>query len=64
MITATRIRIYPDEKQAEKLAKAFGCARWFWNNSLAETQKTYHETGKGLGQFAMNSRLTWSEERI
>lgn len=57
MITATRIRIYPDEKQAEKLAKAFGCARWFWNNSLAETQKTYHETGKGLGQFALNARL-------
>lgn len=57
MITATKIRIYPDTKQADKLAKAFGCARWFWNNSLAETQKLYHETGKGLGQFALNARL-------
>ena len=57
MITATKIRIYPDNKQADKLAKAFGCARWFWNNSLAETQKLYHETGKGLGQFALNARL-------
>ncbi len=57
MITATKIRIYPDDKQVEKLAKSFGCARWFWNNSLAETQKLYHETGKGLGQFALNSRL-------
>jgi len=57
MITATKIRIYPDTKQADKLAKSFGCARWYWNNSLAETQKLYHETGKGLGQFAMNSRL-------
>jgi len=57
MITATKIRIYPDTKQVEKLAKAFGCARWFWNNSLVETQKTYNETGKGLGQFALNARL-------
>jgi putative transposase len=57
MITATKIRIYPDEKQADKLAKSFGCARWYWNNSLAETQKLYHDTGKGLGQFSMNARL-------
>lgn len=57
MLTATRIRIYPNAAQADKLAKAFGCARWYWNNSLAETQKVYQETGKGLGQFALNARL-------
>jgi putative transposase len=57
MITATKIRLYPDTKQVEKLAKAFGCARWYWNNSLAETQKVYQETGKGLGQYALNARL-------
>lgn len=57
MLTATKIRIYPTAKQAESLAKAFGCARWLWNNSLAETQKVYKETGKGLGQFALNKRL-------
>lgn len=57
MIKATKIRIYPDITQQEKLAKAFGCARWYWNNSLAETQKVYKETGKGLGQFALNARL-------
>ena len=57
MITATKIRIYPNNQQVDKLNKSFGCARWFWNNSLAETQRLYHETGKGLGQFAMNSRL-------
>ena len=57
MITVTKIRIYPDTKQEEKLSKAFGCARWFWNNSLNETQKVYQETGKGLGQFALNARL-------
>jgi putative transposase len=57
MIKATKIRIYPDTQQEEKLAKAFGCARWFWNNSLNETQKVYKDTGKGLGQFALNARL-------
>jgi putative transposase len=57
MITAIKIRIYPDTQQVEKLAKAFGCARWFWNNSLAETQKVYQESGKGLGQYALNARL-------
>ena len=57
MLTATKIRIYPTAKQEESLAKAFGCARWLWNNSLAETQKVYQETGKGLGQFALNKRL-------
>ena len=57
MLLATKIRIYPNIQQEEKLAKAFGCARWFWNNSLDETQKVYQETGKGLGQFALNARL-------
>ena len=57
MINATKVRIYPNVKQAEMLAKSFGCARWFWNNSLAETQKVYKQTGKGLGQFALNARL-------
>jgi putative transposase len=57
MLNATKIRIYPNAAQADKLAKAFGCARWYWNNSLAETQKTYQETGKGLGQYALNARL-------
>ena len=57
MLNAAKIRIYPNAQQAEKLAKAFGCARWLWNNSLAETQKTYQATGKGLGQFALNNRI-------
>ena len=57
MLTATKIRIYPNAAQADKLAKAFGSARWYWNNSLAETQKVYQETGKGLGQYQLNARL-------
>ena len=57
MLSATKIRIYPNKAQADKLAKAFGSARWYWSNSLAETQKVYQETGKGLGRFQLNARL-------
>jgi len=57
MLTATKIRIYPSALQEESLAKAFGCARWLWNNSLAETQKVYQETGKGFSQFGLTYRL-------
>lgn len=57
MLTATKIRIYPNAKQEVALACAFGSARWYWNNSLAEIQAQYHATGKGLGQYALNSRL-------
>jgi putative transposase len=64
MLGATKIRIYPTAAQAEKLAKAFGCARWYWNNSLAETQKVYQETGKGLGQFQLNARLPQLKSEI
>ena len=57
MLTVTRLRLYPEARQEQALAKAFGCARWLWNNSLAETQRAYQETGKGLGQYALNKRL-------
>lgn len=54
---AVKVRIYPTSEQIEALSKAFGCARWFWNNSLAETNRLYKETGKGLSQQGMNDRL-------
>jgi putative transposase len=54
---AVKVRIYPTSEQQEALSKAFGCARWFWNNSLAETNQLYKEMGKGLSQQGMNDRL-------
>ncbi|MGG6269839.1 RNA-guided endonuclease InsQ/TnpB family protein [Leptolyngbya sp. AN03gr2] len=54
---AVKVRIYPTDEQIEALSKAFGCARWFWNNSLSETNRLYKETGKGLSQQGMNDRL-------
>jgi putative transposase len=57
MKKAMKVRIYPTEGQKILLSKAFGSARWFWNNSLAETNRLYKETGKGLSQQGMNDRL-------
>jgi len=54
---AVKVRIYPTDEQKEALSKAFGCARWFLNNSLSETNQLYKETGKGLSQQGMNDRL-------
>jgi len=57
MFNATRIRLYPTETQAQKLAVQFGCARWVWNNALALSQETYQATGKGLNYHTLALRL-------
>ncbi len=57
MKQAVKVRIYPTDEQQVALSKAFGCARWFWNNSLSLTNQLYKETGKGLSQQGMNDRL-------
>lgn len=57
MLNATRIRLYPNEDQQKTIAVQFGCVRWVWNNALAETQKLFRETGKGLNYHAMAVQL-------
>lgn len=57
MKKVAKVRIYPSVEQKEALSKAFGCARWYWNNSLNATNELYKETGKGLSQMGMNNRL-------
>jgi putative transposase len=57
MLNATKIRIYPTNKQAQSLSVQFGHARWAYNNALAKTQELYRATGKGLNYHAMAIRL-------
>jgi putative transposase len=57
MKNVAQVRIYPTIEQKQLLSKAFGCARWYWNNSLNATNELYKETGKGLSQIGMNNRL-------
>jgi putative transposase len=64
MLRTYRIRLYPTAEQQKKLAVQFGCARWAWNEALAETQRLYRETGKGLGYAAMTARLPILKEQL
>ena len=57
MKNVVKVRIYRTVEQKESLSKAFGCARWFWNNSLYATNELYKETVKGRSQIGMNTRL-------
>ncbi len=57
MKNVVKVRIYRTVEQKASLSKAFGCARWFWNNSLKATNELYKETVKGRSQIGMNTRL-------
>ncbi|MDF5712954.1 MAG: RNA-guided endonuclease TnpB family protein [Rhizonema sp. NSF051] len=52
-----KVRIYPTVEQQVNLAQSFGCSRWWWNYALNHSIETYKETGKGLGQSALNALL-------
>ncbi|MFB2919899.1 MULTISPECIES: RNA-guided endonuclease InsQ/TnpB family protein, partial [Aerosakkonema] len=54
---AIQVRLYPTKAQQTLLAQTFGCARWWWNLALNKSIETYKETGKGLGQVALNALL-------
>jgi transposase len=58
MRAATKTGAHPNNKQEEKLTKAFHCAPSFCNNSLNESQNSYPEAGKGLDQCALNARFS------
>ncbi len=54
---AVKVRLYPTSEQQQQLAQHFGCARWWWNYALNKSIETYKETGKSLGQSALNAFL-------
>ena len=54
---AVKVRLYPTLEQQQLLAQHFGCARWWWNYALNKSIETYKETGKSLGQSALNAFL-------
>jgi putative transposase len=57
MFTALKIRLYPNQEQRIHLSKEFGCARFVFNRFLAEWNKTYEETGKGLSYTKCANQL-------
>ncbi len=55
---AYKYRIYPNKAQRESLAVQFGHARFVYNYFLAERQRVYEETGKGVGYNQTANALT------
>lgn len=54
---ALKVRLYPTPEQQILLSQHFGCARWWWNYALNKSIETYRDTGKSLGQSALNALL-------
>lgn len=54
---AVKVRLDPTVEQQILLSGHFGCARWWWNYALNKSIETYKETGKSLGQSALNALL-------
>ena len=54
---AIKVRLYPTPEQQMLLSQHFGCSRWWWNFALNKSIETYKETGKSLGQSALNAFL-------
>ncbi|MFB8793129.1 MAG: RNA-guided endonuclease TnpB family protein [Microcoleus sp.] len=54
---AVQVRLYPTAWQEALLAQTFGCSRWWWNYALNKSIEVYKDTGKGLGQVALNALL-------
>lgn len=57
LLKVVKVRIYPTDEQCRYLVQSFGCARWWWNYALNQSIEVYKETGKGLGQSALNALL-------
>ena len=58
MLTALKVRIYPNKEQQIALAKNFGCCRFVRNYYLNKSNAQYQETGKGMSYCDMAKDLT------
>ena len=58
ILSATKYRTYPNDKQKQYLAQSFGCCRFARNSALNRKSETYKATGKGLNRFAIQKEIT------
>ena len=52
-----KVRLYPSEEQKQSLAKQFGCARFWWNKSLATQYEHRSTQGRWLKRTELNAML-------
>lgn len=57
MLSAIKIRLYPDTDQQQKLAMQFGCARFVWNKALAMKSGAWKELRESLSCYTIKSML-------
>ena len=58
MYRAVKLRLLPTPEQEVLFWKSAGTARWAYNYFLAENQRIYQETGKGISAFSLSNQLT------
>lgn len=58
MLTALKVRLYPNKAQQTALVQNFGCCRFVWNYYLNKSNTQYQEMGKGLSYCDMAKDLT------
>ena len=63
MRNVVKVRLYPTPDQKLSLAKAFGSCRHIWNYCLAENNRIYKETGKGLSAITMKKWIPQLKKR-
>lgn len=57
MLKAFKYRLYPNKKQAEKIDKNIGCARFIYNYALAKKIKAWTQEKKNLSRFDIQKDL-------
>jgi putative transposase len=58
MLTALKVRLYPNKEQQIALAQNFGCCRFVWNYYLSKSNTQYQASGKRLSYCDMAYDLT------
>ncbi|MFB2896178.1 RNA-guided endonuclease InsQ/TnpB family protein [Aerosakkonemataceae cyanobacterium BLCC-F50] len=58
MLTALKVKLYPNKEQQIALTQNFGCCRFVWNYYLNKSFTQYQEMGKGLSYCDMAKDLT------
>jgi putative transposase len=64
MLKAHRYRIYPTARQAEMLARQFGCVRFVYNWALNEKVKAYQLIGQSPTRYELDKRLTMLKKEL
>ena len=55
MLQATKLRIYPNATQQERLAHQFGCVRWVYNKALNRKSKAWRQNQESISCYAIKT---------